>query len=372
MKLIYRPLLNIQLRHSYYASGFSENDFDVHPSLSTSRLFSQYGLILRKNETGFIIYAEVDPVTVGVAVEDISPVPEASLKNDLLGENLGFSFFLQAKNNYLSNITALPRYNPGRQIFYVNNLRDDQEPGLLHLGDSFTDQRVGDAIALVSGQTLTYQFETAVNSADLKLDDAFGNTLDIFSFQYTDPLQTTLEYRVDLSVTKSMPPGRYMLTHVDSTETPLIFYFEPQLLIQNPVAVIEIFSSTVDLTVDNSEQVVEDYRFLVDNNIQPVGNYVWQLQARATTWRYNVIKKYDSSPYSLINLDDISDFDKTIDGDRAIYVADDERFLSELPAAIALSHSGTKLRNLPSPQLTTALQSGSGEGSYISDMYVYV
>ncbi len=372
MKLIYRPLLNIQLRHSYYSSGFPENDFDIHPSLSTSQLFSQYGLILRKNETGFIIYVEVDPTTVGEAVEDLSPIPAESLKNDLLGEKLRFSFFLQAKNNYLSNITALPRYNPGRQIFYVNNLRDDQESGLLHLGDSFTDQRVGEAIALVNGQTLAYQFETAVNSADLKLDDSFGNTLDIFSFQHSDPLQTTLEYRIDLNVIKSMSPGRYTLTHVDSSESPLIFYFEPELFAQNPVAVIEIFSSTVDLTVDNSEGVVEDYRFLVNNEIQPVGDYVWQLQARATTWRYNVIKKYDSSPYSLLNLDDISDFDKTIDVDRAIYVADDERLLSELPATIALSHSGTKLRNLPSPQLTTQLQPGLSEGSYISDMYVYV
>lgn len=372
MKLIYRPLLEIQLRHSFYVSGFAEHNFDILPNFSTFNLLRQYGLILRQNETGFVIYAEVDASSVGEAVKDLSPAPQPKLKNELLGEKLRFSFFLQAKNNYLSNITALPRYIPGRQIFYVNNLRDDEESGFLHLGDSFSDARVGEAIGLVTGETVTYRFNTEVNSAALQIDDAFGNTLHTFSFENTDTSVKTLEYRLDLSAVKCMTPGRYSITHVDSVETSQIFYFEPELFALNPVAVIEIFNSTVDLTADKSELVADNYQFLVDDEIQYIGAYVLQFNARATTWRYNVIKKYDSNPYSLENLDDISNFIKSVDGDRAIYVADDVRQLSEQPSTIALNHSGTKLRNLPSPQLTTQLQQGLGEDSYISDMYIYV
>ena len=362
----------IKLRHSFYGSGFAADQFDILPSPLTAKIINQYGLVLRKNKTGFVLYTEVDASSVGDAVEGINPTPQPRLKNELSGETLRFNFFLQAKNNYLFNITELSRYNPGRELFYFNNFRDDQELGLLYLGDSFTGQRVGEAIALVTAETITYVFKTDVNAATIVLDDSFRNTLHSYNFSNDDPTMTTSEYRVDLSNVNAMPAGRYSLTHVGSAEDPLVFYYEPELFELNPLAVIEIINSTVNLTADHSELVSSDYQFLLNDEIQSIDDYVLQLEARATTWRYNVIKKYDSNPYTLVNLDEISDFTKTIEGEQAIFIADSERVLSDQPSTIALNHSGTKLRNLPSPQLTTQLQQGASEDSYISDMYVYV
>ncbi|MCP3669612.1 MAG: hypothetical protein GY814_04135 [Gammaproteobacteria bacterium] len=372
MKLVYRPLLEIQLRHSFYMSGIAVDDFKIVPSASTLEMLKQYDLIMRKNDTGFVIYAEVDASSVGEAIENVSPVPLPRLKNEHLEETLHLSFYLQANNKYLSNITELKRYDPGRELFYFNNLRDDQDSGLLRLGDSFTDQRVGDAIALVSAETVTYRFNSAVNSATIQINDSFGNTLHNSSFQLDDLSITTLEHRIDLNDVSAMRAGRYSLIHEGSVDGPQVFYFDPDIFALNALAVIEIFDSTVGLTADESELVAAEYQFLLNNEIQAIGTYALQLEARATTWRYNVIKKYDSNPYSLVNLDDITDFTKSLESKRAIFLADDERALSEQPAAIVLNHSGTKLRNLPSPQLTTQLQQGASEDSYISDMYIYV
>lgn len=372
MKLVYRPLLEIQLRHSFYKSGFAADDFDIVPGTNTLEMLKQYALVWRKNDTGFVIYAEVDASSIGGVNENVSPAPLPRLINEHLEETLQLSFYLRANNKYLSNITELKRYNPGRELFYFNNLRDDQESGLLHLGDSFTDQRVGDAIALVSAETVTYRFSSAVNSANILINDSFGNTRHNSSFEFDDPSFTALEHRIDLNEASAMRAGRYSLVHEGSTDDPQVFYFDPEVFALNPLAVIEIFNSTVELTSDESELVAADYQFLLNDEIQAIGTYALQLEARATTWRYNVIKKYDSNPYSLANLDDISDFTKSLESERAIFLADDERALSEQPATIALHHSGTKLRNLPSPQLTTQLQQAASEDSYISDMYIYV
>jgi hypothetical protein len=372
MKLVYRPLLEIQLRHSFYNSGFAADDFDIVPGRATLEMLNQYDLVWLKNDTGFVIYAEVDASSVGDDNENISPVPLPRLINEHLEETLQLSFYLLAHNQYLSNITDLKRYVPGREVFYFNNLRDDQESGLLHLGDSFTEQRVGDAIALVSTDTVTYRFNSAVNSANILVNDSFGNTRHNSSFKFDDPSITTSEHRIDLSEASAMRAGRYSLVHEGSVDDPQVFYFDPDIFVLNPLAVIEIYDSTVELTADESELVAADYQFLLNDEIQAIGSYALQLEARATTWRYNVIKKYDSNPYSLANLDDIVDFTKSLESERAIFVSDDERALSEQPATIALHHSGTKLRNLPSPQLTTQLQQGASEDSYISDMYIYV
>ena len=61
--------------------------------------------------------------------------------------------FLVPVSSSLSNISDLPDFRPGRAVFYFNNLRDDQEDGLLYLGDSLV---LGQAIRLVTATTWTH------------------------------------------------------------------------------------------------------------------------------------------------------------------------------------------------------------------------
>lgn len=368
MKLIYRPLLQVNLRHGFYQSGLSTEDFNVIPSEATARLFAQTGVIFRPTHSGFSIFVEVTQDSI----EPTSPPSLPETLREFSIDALRMHFYLVEKNTYLSNITDLPNYRPGKQLFYFNNLRDDQVDGRLHLGDSFINQRIGEPLSRPLGNTVTYAFSPAVSSATMELEDAFGNAIFEQSFDHSELGNVAEEYRLDLSSINNLAAGRYLLRHQGGPGQPLSFFYDPNALSGAIFGVIELFDSTVNLTTNNSEQVPLAYRFLIDNRIQQIDGYTVQFEPRKTTWRYLVNKKYDTSPYTLNNLDPIADFSKSVDGNLATFTSNQERDLSELPASITLFHSGTELTKLPSPHLTTHLQKGLAEGSFISDMYVYV
>ncbi len=333
----------------------------VEPSSATQDKLREYGLIFREAEDGFSIYAEIVPEST--PLELLKPIGEDALR---------FSFLLKSRNSYLSNITALPKYRPGSELFYFNNLRDDQADGRLHLGDSAPGVRVGNGVELV-GDTYAYQFSSPVNSASLKIEDIFGNQLHNLTFKYNDSGDTTSEHKIDLQNIDKLVPGCYVISDANDGSGARRFYYDPALFGNSPMGVIEIFSSTHKLTSSGIDWVPNDYRFLVDNELQDIAAYTIQLEARTTTWRYSVIKKYEASGINISNLDDITNFNKALKSDRAVYTSTAEVQLSEHPQKIMLSRNGgTKIRNLPAPYLTTHLQAGASDGSFISDMYVYV
>jgi len=362
MKLAYRKLIGIRLRHSFYKSGQSKEDIEVRPTESTSRRFLNYGLVFRPTPDGANIFARVEP--------DTDP---AVLYTPLSDDPLRFQFTLTTLHPYVGNVTDLPSHRPGRSIFYLNNLRDDQASGRLHLGDSAAGARVGPALPRVAGETLAYPFDPAVTSAEIDVDDLFGNRLHTFGFNLG--AETTREHRLDLNQVRGLVPGRYR-AHDDHGGSHLFFY-TPTSLPGRLLGVVEIFSTTLGLEPAAPDRVPEDYRFLDGPTLTGVGDYYIQLESRSTTWRYNVIDRYNSASLQLDQIDIVDPggaitFSKQVQASRVVFESASRINLNEAPPGLELRQGAVKLRNLPYPRLTTPVSEVTGAGDHISEMFINV
>lgn len=361
MRIAYRPLFEVRFRHAYYASGEIREDFSVVPSPATRRVMTETALLFKPAPDGFGIYAETVP--------DTDP---PKLLRSLVAEGRPLAFLLHTLNARLVNISALPAFRPGQQLFYFNNLRFDQTGGRLHLGDSVADARVGEAITLVSGDVLTYPFSPALESAKLTIKDIFGETIDQRLVRTPEPGTPISEYRFELSKVAGMGAGRYAISddHGGSKQ----IYYDRALSQQRPFAVIEIFDSTTLRTPDQSEQVPTEYRFVDGDELTGLAPYHIQIEGRATTWRYNVIKKYTSNNVTLAGLTITGDLDfsKVVETDRAVFTSDASITLSESVRSLSLMQGEEKVRDLPNPGLKTPLQQGANAGSFVSDLFVNV
>ena len=118
-----------------------------------------------------------------------------------------------------------------------------------------------------------------------------------------------------------------------------------------------------------------DWRFLDGDEVTGQGAYTLGFGARATTWRYVVVRKYDGSTVDLNDLavtGDVAFPAPTVDGDRAVFTSNAPAALAEVPRTVVLEHRNRRLRSLPSPGLQTPLQEGAAAGQYTSELYVYV
>lgn len=374
MHISFKRLFQVQLRHTFYKDGRSVQDFSAHPSPATARVLQDYGLIFRPSSDGFSLYARVEPGT-----------PPHHLLNSIGTDNLRLHFLLQPTNPYIQNVSALPGYQPGRSIFYFNNLRDDQQHQRLHLGDHVVNSRIGGPLHFVAGPVYTHRFldvatssPLLVSSATITIQDMFGNSVHTESFQYPDRAEyKTSEYRISLQAIPKLGPGRYVV-NADQGKSQDIFY-DPDLKFSRPFGVIEIFNRTDSLTPTQADIVPQDYRFLLGDQLTGLDPYQLQLDARSTTWRYTIMKKYDKSSIPLNQLSIVGDLsfnarvlDPPVNPTRAIFTTSGEEILQEIPRSLELHQNGTELRKLPNPQLSTALQKGSSSNNFVSELFVYV
>jgi hypothetical protein len=356
MKIAYAPLFTVRLRHEFYASGLSTRDFAVEPTPWCRQLLVQYGWLFRSLADGFVVYAEIAP--------DTSP---GTLRRLLGDEDLALTFQLRSLNPYLFDISKLDQYRPGKEVFYFNNLRDDEEEGQLYLGDNVAGARVGKAVELVTGTVYTYRFqkEEGVNGASLTLRDLSGKWLYSTSFRLPKPEDRITERRIDLTRIDGFIPGRDSMS--DDQGGSRAFFYHPALSGRDTFAVIQLFHG--------SGAVPASYRFLDGDALTGVGAYQVQLKARKTVWRYVTIKKYESNSFALANLSiNASTAFKMVpeSAKRAVFESDEAILLAEKPQNIELFHNGTKLRSLPNPTLGTALKPGGDSGSFVSELFVYV
>ena len=226
-----------------------------------------------------------------------------------------------------------------------------------------------------SGSRHNAAAQPPVNRASLELTDIFDNSLHTTAFQIPDSKESTSEYRFEFAPDKGFPAGRYKLS--DDKNGSQALYYHPQFFGSSPFGIVEIFSRTDTLTPDGTDQVPDDYRFLSGEQIQDLEYHI-QLESRATTWRYNVIKKYETNQIDLDNLDvsgSIS-FNKVLGADRAVFTSKEEVPLSQAQRSLTLVENntspGTELRSLPNPSPSTVLHEGTGSGRFVSDMYIYV
>jgi len=359
MKTAYTTLFSVKLRHSFYMGGRSTEDFVIRPTPWSRRKLRQYGLVFRPQEDGFTVYTEIEP-------DSEPPVVHKPIGQD----TLRFAFLLDAVNPYVESISEVPRRRQG-SLFYFNNLRNDKKDGRLHLSDSVAGARVGNAIRLASGASFTYSFAAPVNRATIEIKDLFGSHVHRTSFSFPNPGEATSEHRLDLGEVRNFVPGRYVLTD-DHGGTQTIYY-DPELSHSRPFGLVEIFSKTDTLTTDGSDQVPVDYRFLVGQEVKPVPPYHLQLEALRTTWRYQVMKTYQSNGIDLSKVTIFGiPFDEVRESEKATFTSRDPVPLAESPPTLELRHSDKKIRTLPGPGLSTPLQEGAAQGSYLSEMYVYV
>lgn len=347
MRIVYQALFRVRLRHLFYPSGSSDGDFVAEPAPETARALAGHGLVFRPLADGWAVYAEVEPGS--------SP---PRLLRPLGEDGLRLAFALRPAHAHVWSISELPGYRPGRDVFCFDNLRDDQEGGRLHLGDAVAGARVGAAVPLVSGESLTYGFTPAVDAATLTIDDRFGDTAATAAFSSPEP---TSEYRLDLAAAR-LAPGRYTVS--DDHGGSLAFYYDPELS-RRPFGVVEIFSDPVPAA----------YRFLDGDELTGAGDYTLQLAARATSWRFNVIKKYAAGGFAPADLTIAGPvtFDKAVEPDRAVFTSAAAVALSAgRQQALVLMENSNEIRDLPNPGAATPLAAGAAPGSFVSEMYVYV
>ena len=186
----------------------------------------------------------------------------------LSSSSLRFQFLVRPLSSTLSNISDLPDFRPGRAVFYFNNLRDDQEDGLLYLGDSLVDARVGEPIQLVAATTWTHDLSAPASEVTLTVSDIFGNTVATLPFSLEEP---ATELRVDFASVDGLSPGVYQVS--DGLGDPQHLYYDPGLFAPAALGIVEVFSSTSDLTPDESDLVPAALRFLNSAEIVSIGPY---------------------------------------------------------------------------------------------------
>ncbi len=361
MRLTFKSLVRVQLRHSFYKDGRSVRDFSLQPSPATLKVLQHYGVVFRQVADGFALYAQVE-----------SGDAPHRLMNSIGNDTLRLTFLLHTLNPYVLNISALPVFQPGRSAFYFNNLRDDQGDQRLHLGDSVMDARVGDSIEIVAGDVYTHQFAPAVRSADITMTDMFGTVVHTESFQYSSTSDPTSTYRIPLQNIPKMVAGRYVVT--DNHSGSQAMYYDPEFGPLRPFGIVEIFNRTDRFTPANVDVVPNDYRFLDGDELTGVAPYIIQFDARSTRWVYNVMKQYDTNSIPLQALTIVGDLavTKDLQADRAVFTTNAAEALREIPRSMELHHNGAMIKKLPSPQVTTPLQEGASPNNYVSELFVYV
>lgn len=376
MRISFFPLFRVRLRHRFYRSGRSEEDFVATPSAPTARLMYEHGVRFLARKEGFSVFAEIDPAT-----RPKTDTAKPRLKTLDGKESLRLHFCLHGVNRYFQNLTDLPAYRPGAQVFYFNNLEAENEAadGGLQLKDSVSKKRFGPPLELVTSADYSYRFANPVHSGTLTVTDLFGGKVLERSFAHPTDVDPPEEELLELGKADGAVPGRYTVSH-DQGGSRQIFY-APEAFGEPPFGVIEIFTSTLGLTAA-PDKVPTQYRVFENDRIRRVGDFNIQFEPRKTIWRYNVTKKYEvPSPgidVGSLTIDD-AEFDRVVDNagkpKRATFSSKAARALSEIPAGFELKHNTDKrIRKLPNPAPEAPLKIEGPEAApiVVSDLFIYI
>ena len=91
------------------------------------------------------------------------------------------------------------------------------------------------------------------------------------------------------------------------------------------------------------------YRFFSGDSLTGFDSYHLHFEARATTWRYIVTKKYDNSGITLdqLAIDGPLSFGKSVSGIRAVFTSDAAVRFSETPRGLKLKAGNKEIRPFP-------------------------
>ncbi len=358
MRVAYRPLFQIRPVHTFFSESATSEAFTFEPTPTTQRLLEDLGLLFRSEPAGGSLFGEIVPLS-----------DPATLLRPFGSDSLRFQFLLRPLDTTLLNISDLPDYRPGREVLYFSNLRNDQENGRLYLSDSVANARVGDPVRLVTRTTWTHDLGAPADSVTVTITNQFGSQVASADFSFEGPVD---QLRIGPELSEDLGPGFYEVSD-DLGGSENLFY-DPQISGRDAVGIVEVFINTSQLTPDQSDQVPGPYRFLNGDEVIPIGPYHVEFEARTTTWRYIVIKKYESNDIALADLQVSADFafSKDTQSDRAIFTSTTTVQLAKTAQAVTLENNGESVMDLPSPSQATPLQEGAAPGQYVSEMYIYV
>lgn len=370
MKISYQTLCRLKLQHSYYSDSRIDGAFRVWPTPACQDMLDHYHILFRQTDNGFSLFVKVVPETT-----------PAQLFQQLNSETLKLSFWLEASNPLLLSISALPARHCGEDLLYFDNLSDHRiapaAESLLYLHDTSLNSKPGDVLRMVVNSVYTYRFTTPVTEAVLILKDRFDKTVETITINGTEPIS---QYRINLTDIQSMFPGRYTL--MDDQGGSSEIYYDPELMGKPVFGLIDLYNTTQNITTDNSEQVPDAYRFLsLNNTLIQESAYTLKIASQETTWRYIVTKKYANNGIELNQLivkdsSSMVTFEPEPDADdkHIIFTAQKGLALKEIRKPIVLEQKSpsNKIRDLPNPTFSTALQKFSGLTDFSSDIYIYV
>ena len=364
MRIAFARFFRIQVRHGWYASGTTRDDFEVVPAPSTAAMLDELGLRVRLHPDGLTVFGEIEP--------DSAP---PALRRPLGTSSLRMAFEVRGRNMPLLNITDLPARAPARTIFCFDNLREDIASGRKHLGDRPANARIGPAVTLVTSDVHSYTLGAPAASATITIRDRFGATAATVDARSPDQLTAQADHRLDLAGMPALRPGRYDIT--DDRGGAAKIYYDRGLAASRPLGVIEIFTRTDGLTPDATNRVPSSYRFISDagDTLTDPALYVLQFEAVATTWRYLVTKKFTNNGIALNQLSIAGPvtFSGTVTGSNAVFTSTAPVRLSATPRGLKLRKQPAKdIRDLPDPTLTTPLGVVPAVPNFVSDMFVYV
>lgn len=363
MHIAFKRLFRIRVRHDWYAGGeIGADDFQVVPSASTAHLLGALGLRTRALPDGLVVYGEVEPGST-----------PPRLRRPLGADALRFAFELRTRHAALLAITDLPPFAPARTIFCFDNLREDVSAGRAHLGDAPAGVRIGSPVSLVTGPSFLHPLGAPAATAVVTIADRFGATVATVDAAAADGTTPFAAWPVDVGSAVGMAAGRYTIT--DSHGGVSRIYFDPDLAASRPLGILEIFSRTEQLTPDATNRVPASYRFLAGDEVSGFDSYYLQFQARATTWRYLVTKKYLNNAVALssLKIGGPVTFAGTVSGARAVFTSTAAVRLAATPRGLKLlEHPSKHIRDLPDPDLRTPLGSDPALPAYVSEIHVYV
>lgn len=344
MTIAYDILFRVTVHHSFYKNGVSA-DFSFQPAPDTQRLLDTYGLVFKKFEQGFAVFARVEP---GAAPNDPPKLFFPIHKN-----SLRFRFLMVPNNNHFYNYTKFHNNKfpqAGKELLYFSNVKMATGDAPV-LGDAVSTNP-GTYLRLLNTNILNLKYNSPVSTANPVLSDVFGKVYTPMPFIDLPAGQKTDELQIDFRKINEIKPGRYRVSDANLPKD-IDLYYEPELSGQDVFGIVDIFSDTDDFTNPTNDQVAMEYKFLDgdllnrDVNGLLVADYRIELEASAYELRYIVqVKQNTVDPTKL----KITAFNVAVAGaNPSTFTSASLIDWSETPQNFTLMHNTSNLKSLPNP-----------------------
>jgi hypothetical protein len=277
IQIKYVLIFEVEFLHDYY-SNKSCDDIKVIPSASCRTVLQQHGLRFIASPGRFKIFAKVTEKNGKNFIN--SPLPE----------NAVFSFLLVLNNSAFQTFTNLNLKADQKTRFYFNNLLNNKQGDLLHLAADTAEKKAGNK-DLIQFEKGSFQFTANADVPEKNIKIEFSDTGEVFQQVLNENENISRkQFSFDLS---GMPAGRAALKNGAATEEK--FYVANTADPQNVFGVVEIFYR---------QGINAAYQFLekdnASGNFQVKGKkYTIHFANRQTTWRYNVVKKFNKNVASV-------------------------------------------------------------------------